>query len=409
MSAVITVHHLGKAYKQYASKWSRLAEWLLPFAGPRHRMHWVLQDIALELKPGEALGIIGVNGAGKSTLLKMLTGTTSATTGSIKVKGRVAALLELGMGFHPEFTGRQNVLMSGQLLGLSADEIQVLMPEIEAFAGIGAYIDEPVRIYSSGMQVRLAFSIATAVRPDVLIVDEALSVGDIEFQQRSFERIRQFKEMGTALLFVSHDKGVITSLCNRALLLSQGQLVIEGEPEMVMDYYNAMLAKTTTQAISQTIGEDGKVQTESGSGQIKLLQARLLNTDGQAIEIAKVGQSILIEFKTQCVKAVQALVAGFMIKDRLGQVIYGTNTYYDQQVLHDVATGDCHTFTFSLSLQIAPGNYSISLALHANEAHISDNYLWRDRALFFTVVPDNEPVFVGASHLPTTIKVSRDV
>ncbi|MEN4100658.1 MAG: ATP-binding cassette domain-containing protein, partial [Anaerolineaceae bacterium] len=166
MSA-ITVSHLGKAYKQYPNRWARLIEWIDPRGKPRHRLHWVLQDINFTVQPGEAVGIVGINGAGKSTLLKMITGTTQPTTGSVQINGRVAALLELGMGFHPDFTGRQNAVMAGQLLGLAVEEIAALMPEIEAFAEIGEYIDQPVRVYSSGMQMRLAFSVATARRPDV--------------------------------------------------------------------------------------------------------------------------------------------------------------------------------------------------------------------------------------------------
>ncbi len=161
----ITVSNLGKAYKQYLTRWSRLAEWVLPGRKVRHTLTWVLQDINFMVKPGEAVGIIGINGAGKSTLLKMITGTTQPTTGSVHITGRIAALLELGMGFHPDFTGRQNVFMAGQLLGYSVEEIVRLMPDIEAFAEIGDYIDQPVRVYSSGMQMRLAFSVATARGP----------------------------------------------------------------------------------------------------------------------------------------------------------------------------------------------------------------------------------------------------
>ena len=199
----IVVSDLGKAYKSYPSQWSRLAEWINPSGKPRHRLHWVLKDINFHLRAGEAVGIVGANGAGKSTLLKLLTGTTRPTTGQISVNGRVAALLELGMGFHPDFTGRQNAMMGGQLLGLSVEEILRLMPSIEAFAEIGEYIDQPVRTYSSGMQMRLAFSVATARRPDVLIVDEALSVGDSYFQHKSFERIREFRRAGNTLMIVS--------------------------------------------------------------------------------------------------------------------------------------------------------------------------------------------------------------
>lgn len=185
-------------------------EWLDPRGKPRHELHWVQQGLNFEVRAGEAVGIIGMNGAGKSTLLKMIVGTTQPTTGSVEMTGRVAALLELGMGFHPDFTGRQNAIMAGQLLGMSVEEILTLMPDIEAFAEIGEYIDEPVRVYSSGMQVRLAFAVATARRPDVLIVDEALSVGDAYFQHKSFDRIREFRKRGTTLLIVSHDKQAIS-------------------------------------------------------------------------------------------------------------------------------------------------------------------------------------------------------
>ena len=224
----VRVEGLGKAYKQYPTRWARLAEWVLPFASTRPALHWVLRDISFRVAPGEAVGIIGINGAGKSTLLKIITGTTQPTTGHVELTGSVAAMLELGMGFHADFTGRQNVFMAGQLLGLGVEEISQLMPEIEAFAEIGEYIDQPVRVYSSGMQMRLAFSVATARRPDILIVDEALSVGDAYFQHKSFDRIRQFRRAGTTLLIVSHDKQAIQSICDRAILLDGGRLAKEG-------------------------------------------------------------------------------------------------------------------------------------------------------------------------------------
>jgi len=251
----ITVNNLDKGYKQYPTRWSRLLEWLDPRGKVHHTLHWVLRGISFQVRPGEAVGIIGINGAGKSTLLKMIVGTTRPTSGSVHITGRVAALLELGMGFHPDFTGRQNVFMAGQLLGYSVEDITRLMPEIEAFAEIGEYIDQPVRVYSSGMQVRLAFSVATAIRPDVLIVDEALSVGDAYFQHKSFARIREYRNQGTTLLLVSHDKASIQSLCDRAILLNAGKLEMEGEPEAVMDYYNALLAdhKAATVTLSASL------------------------------------------------------------------------------------------------------------------------------------------------------------
>jgi lipopolysaccharide transport system ATP-binding protein len=247
----ICVRNLGKAYRQYNSRWGRLAEWLSLSNKPRHRLKWVLQDISFEVSPGEAVGIIGINGAGKSTLLKLITGTSHPTTGEVHISGRVAALLELGMGFHPDFTGRQNAHMAGQLIGLTAAEITSLMPEIEAFAEIGDYIDMPVRVYSSGMQMRLAFSIATCKRPDILIVDEALSVGDSYFQHKSFNRIRSFGQQGTTLLIVSHDKSAIQAICSRAILLNGGAVAMQGDPETVMDFYNALIADVENSNVKQ--------------------------------------------------------------------------------------------------------------------------------------------------------------
>lgn len=242
----ISVQNLGKAYKQYESRFGRLLEWVSPVAIEKHTVKWVLRDVSFNVRQGDALGIIGVNGAGKSTLLKLITGTTQPTVGSVTMHGRVAAMLELGMGFHPDFTGRQNVFMSGQLLGLNAGDIERVMGQIEEFAEIGDAIDKPVRIYSSGMQMRLAFSVATAVRPDILIVDEALSVGDAYFQHKSFDRIRQYREQGTTLLIVSHDKSSIQAVCDRAILLNAGRVEREGPPETVMDYYNALIAEKAT-------------------------------------------------------------------------------------------------------------------------------------------------------------------
>jgi len=406
MSHAIVVENLGKAYKQYPNEWARLREWMTPGNRSYHHTHWVLRDITFSVEPGQALGIIGINGAGKSTLLKMLTGTTEPSSGTIAITGQVAALLELGMGFHPEFTGRQNVYMSGQLLGLSAKHIEQLMPQIEAFAGIGEYIDQPVRVYSSGMQVRLAFSVATAVRPDILIVDEALSVGDIEFQHRSFDRIRQFQKQGTTLLIVSHDKQMIMSLCDRAILLHQGTIAMSGEPEAVADYYNAMLSEKAHQPITQKLGPDGKLMIESGTGEVGLLEVKLLDQARQPIELVSIGQPICIQARVQCIAPrVDSLVVGFTIKDRLGQDVYGTNTFHYGKQLNHLVAGQEYEISFDIPANIGPGTYSISIALHADESHISHNYLWADRIILFNVANLNKPIFVGGSWLPTDVTV----
>jgi len=396
----IIVSNLGKAYKKYPSHWSRLAEWILPGHKPRHAVQWVLEDLNFSVQPGEAVGIIGINGAGKSTLLKIITGTTQPTTGSVHITGRVAALLELGMGFHPDFTGRQNVVMAGQLLGFSVEEIWRLMPEIEAFAEIGDYIHQPVRVYSSGMQMRLAFSVATARRPDVLIVDEALSVGDSYFQHKSFDRIRNYGAQGTTLLIVSHDKSAIQSICDRAILLNAGKLAMQGAPEAVMDYYNAMLAEKGSQTVRQVIRSDGKIQTVSGTGEASIEGLALLNEKGERVESIGVGEKVTLSVQVKTHQALPRLVMGYLIKDRLGQAVYGTNTHYLGRAIEHIPSGTRFENKFEFSANLGPGTYSITVALHGDQSHLSVNYDWRDLALVFQVINIDKSEFVGTAWLP---------
>lgn len=403
----ISVSNLGKAYKSYPTRWSRLLEWIDPRGRSRHQLHWVLKGLNFTVHPGEAVGIIGVNGAGKSTLLKMIAGTAKPTTGSVQTTGRVVALLELGMGFHPEFTGRQNVVMSGQLLGYSSAEIDALMPAIEEFAEVGNYIDEPVRVYSSGMQMRLAFSVATATRPDVLIVDEALSVGDAYFQHKSFDRIRTFRSEGTTLLLVSHDKQAIQAICDRAILLNAGQMELQGVPEQVMDAYNALLVRKEKSGFRQQETVTGKVQTVSGTGEAALDVIALFNELGEPVEILQVGQPVTLSVSVDVKADLPELVMGYMIKDRLGQPVFGTNSHHLKQVLDDVKAGQRYVFRFSFDANLGEGTYSIAVALHASESHVAGNFEWRDLALIFNVVNTCKPTFVGVSWLPATLDISQ--
>lgn len=403
----IVVSNLGKAYKQYPNRWSRLLEWITPGPAQHHQLKWVLQNIDFTVHPGEAVGIIGINGAGKSTLLKLITGTTQATTGHVQMTGRVAAMLELGMGFHPDFTGRQNAFMAGQLLGISSEALTQLMPDIEAFAEIGDYIDQPVRVYSSGMQMRLAFSVATAIRPDILIVDEALSVGDAYFQHKSFDRIRQFRKQGTTLLIVSHDKGAIQSICDRAILLNAGQLAMQGEPEAVMDYYNAMLADQQNQVVRQEVQSDGKVQTISGSGEVTIEHVALMDSDCKPLEVVAVGQAVSLKVKVACHAPIPELVLGYMIKDRLGQPVFGTNTYHLKRQLYDLDSPRKIEFHFDFDANLGPGTYSIAVAMHTSDSHIAKNYEWRDQALVFNVINVNKPEFVGTAWMPPVMRCTE--
>lgn len=402
----ISVSHLGKAYKQYPSRWARLAEWLVPFFPKRHTLKWILQDINFTVQPGEAVGIIGINGAGKSTLLKMITGTTLPTTGQVHMTGRVAAMLELGMGFHPDFTGRQNAFMAGQLLGYTVEEIHVLMPAIEAFAEIGDYIDQPVRVYSSGMQMRLAFSVATAIRPDTLIVDEALSVGDAYFVHKSFDRIRQFRAQGTTLLIVSHDKQAIQNICDRAILLNKGRVALEGEPEAVMDYYNALLADNQNQQIRQDVRKNGKVETVSGTGEASVTAIALTDSTGNPLEVVDVGQAVRLRIEVTAHAPITRLVLGYGIKDRLGQVIYGTNTDLKGQALIGVLAGDRFTFDIAFPANLGPGTYSVQTALTSTDTHLTNNFEWRDLALLFNVVNQTQHHFEGCAWIDPVIEIT---
>lgn len=403
----ITVTNLGKAYKQYPTRWSRLAEWMFPWRGPRHKLKWVLSDISFSVSPGEAVGLIGINGAGKSTLLKLITGTTQPTTGSVWMDGKVAALLELGMGFHPDFTGRQNAIMAGQLLGMSLDEITALMPQIEAFAEIGEYMHQPVRVYSSGMQMRVAFAVATARRPDILIVDEALSVGDAYFQHKSFDRIRTFRQQGTTLLLVSHDKQAIQSVCDRAILLDGGRLAKQGQPEEIMDYYNAMIAERENETVRLRATETGKVQTISGTGEATVSDIALVDEHGQRVEVVDVGAPVTLEVKVLAKAAIPRMVLGYMIKDRLGQPMYGTNTHLKELPLEDVAAGEEITYRFAFPMNLGPGTYSVATAIVSTETHLVNNYEWRDLALVFTVMNMRRPHFEGSAWLDPAIDIQR--
>ncbi|WP_426700842.1 ABC transporter ATP-binding protein [Rhodanobacter sp. Col0626] len=403
----IRVSGLGKAYKQYPGQWSRLAEWILPGHKPRHVEHWVLKDIDFHLRAGEAVGIVGANGAGKSTLLKMLAGTVRPSCGEIMIGGRVAAMLELGMGFHPDFTGRQNAVMGGQLLGLSLEDIGRLMPQIEAFAEIGEYIDQPVRTYSSGMQMRLAFSVATAQRPDILIVDEALSVGDSYFQHKSFERIRTFRREGTTLLIVSHDRYAIQTVCDRAILMEAGRIRMQGTPVDVLDYYNAMMAEHNHQMIRQQTLADGRVTTISGTGEASIVDVRLLNHHDRSADTVEVGEPLRLQVRIRANAALPRLVLGFLLKDRLGQAIYGINTHRLEQPLEHLAAGEEATYCFSFPARLGKGSYSVSVSLSSEDSHLDKNFEWRDNALIFHVFNTKQEDFVGTSWLDASVEITR--
>jgi lipopolysaccharide transport system ATP-binding protein len=239
VSAAICCEGLGKAYRHFAHPRDRIVQLFWP-ASRRYHDVWVVRDVSFSVDAGESVAILGGNGAGKTTILRLVAGITAPTLGQVSVQGRLTAMLELGMGFHAEFTGEQNVQMTAQLYGLRPAEIRLLLPRIREFSELGDQFFEPLRTYSSGMSVRLAFSLATAVRPDVLIIDEALAVGDQNFQQKSLARIRELQEAGTSLLFVSHDAAIIPRVCKRALILEHGSLRYDGSADEAVARYKQL-------------------------------------------------------------------------------------------------------------------------------------------------------------------------
>lgn len=397
------VNNLSKRFATYRSDGHRLLSCLFPWIRPIKEVG-VLQDISFSIAPGEALGIVGHNGAGKSTLLKIITGTLAPSGGSVHIEGRVFAILELGMGFNPELTARENVLHVAGLMGLDSAEIQRVMPELEAFAEIGAYFDRPMRQYSSGMHMRVAFALATAIRPDILIVDEALSVGDAYFQHKSFERIRQFREQGSSLLFVSHDRAAILALCDRCILLDHGRLLRDGPPGEVMDYYNSLIAEKEAATLVQERDTLGRVVTRSGNGKVLTDSLQLL-CDGQPVELVEVGTQVVLRAQVRCTRSISRLVMGYMIKDRLGQPVFGINTHLTGQVQEDLTEGQRLLFEFAFPANLGPGSYSISTSLSSTQDHLEQNYEWRDLALVFNVVNTRHAHFAGCAWIPPQITI----
>ena len=269
------------------------------------------------------------------------------STGSVKINGRISAILELGLGFNPDFTARQNVYLAGGLMGLSTAELTDLMPDIENFAEIGDFFDQPLRIYSSGMNARLAFALATAVRPDVLIVDEVLSVGDSYFQHKSFDRIRQFKAEGVSIMLVTHSLDVVRTLCDRVILLDKGCVLKDGQPDELVDYYNALIAEKENAklTIKQRRKKNGSLLTKSGTGEARVQSLQLLDAaSGTELAVAQVGQVVELRLEATIHADIPRLVLGYMIRDKQGHVVWGTNTWHTHQIQESVKTGETVVF-----------------------------------------------------------------
>jgi lipopolysaccharide transport system ATP-binding protein len=397
MQPVLRVEGVSKQYRIYERAADRLKEMATLGRWKTHREFWALRDVSFEVEPGTTFGIVGPNGCGKSTLLQIVAGTLQPTMGSVWHTGRIAALLELGAGFNPEFTGVENVFMSASLLGFSNAETAAMLPAIERFAEIGDFIHQPVKTYSSGMYVRLAFAAAISVMPQILIVDEALAVGDAVFQHRCMRRIREMQESGMTILLVSHDPNAIRALCSKALLLHDGHMEALGKPSDVLNRYQKLImARESAYEENQAPPEDEEtvdvaVETlpklsftyRHGDGSAEITAVELLNSVNQRIEFVETGEEVLVRVRVHFREPLEAPVCGFLIRNRHGIHLYGTNTELQQVDLGPVQRGEVIEVSFTFNCWLAPDNYSLTVGVHSLDGISFD---WVDGVLFFHVM-----------------------
>ncbi len=387
MSGMLQVEGVGKSYRVWGSEWLRVANWFGLPAQPLEE-HWVLRNVSFSIMPGESVGVVGRNGAGKSTLLKLITGTVQPTEGRIVRGGRIAAILELGMGFNPELSGRENARHSAGLMGYSLQQIDNVISEVEDFSEIGEYFDEPVRTYSSGMQVRVAFAVATAFRPDILIVDEALSVGDAYFQAKCFRRIQEFKDHGTTLILVSHAVGDIVKHCDRVLFIKDGGVHADGPAREVSNLYlDELFGRTSTVArpaeasitqASMGAGDEDVFHSRPyynrgehrwGQGGARIVDYMVVSGGQQFPARLESGSKTEFYMKIAFDIDVESAVPGFLLKTLEGLFLYGTNSFLSSEGRDRISAkaGDVVVCKFTLPLDLNQGHYMISLGVSGGD------------------------------------------
>lgn len=379
----IKVNDVSKMYKLYNNPMDRLKESLGLSKQKAYREHYALHHVDIEIKKGETVGIIGTNGSGKSTMLKIITGVLSPTEGNVEVKGRISALLELGAGFNPEYTGVENVYLNGTMMGFTKEEIDERLDNILKFADIGDFVYQPVKSYSSGMFVRLAFAVAINIDPEILIVDEALSVGDVFFQNKCYRKFEEFKQQGKTILFVSHDLGSISRYCDRAILLNKGVKVAEGLPGAIIDKYKKamvnQLDNNATGVESQTVTTDGQAvadatpeiwrsnyvinpdSQEYGDKGVTFEDFAIMDKNGTYSSNLIKGEPFTVKMKIKANEDVQDPIVAFTIRDLRGTEITGTNTMYERATIGPLRAGEERIITFTQNLDIQGGEYLLSL------------------------------------------------
>jgi len=383
MDAII-VKDVSKRYRVYPRPIDRLKEVLTLNRGCYHREFTALEDVNLTIEKGRAMGIIGPNGAGKSTLLKMMAGIIDPTGGHIKVCGRVASIIELGTGFHGDFSGRDNVYMNAAIMGYRRNQVDRLFDDIARFAELGSYMDMPVKTYSSGMFVRLAFSIAIHVDPDVFLVDEALAVGDAIFAHRCLKRIREMKERGVTIVFVSHDVNAVQGICDEAVLLDRGRLMDRGTPKNVIQHYQTIVAERIARA-GEGPGQEndfhaiGAPETSAGVGEqrfgtfeAQIVRTAVCDSGGRAIKQLQSGDAVTFAIDVEFHKDIGDPVFGIMLRNRYGIEVFGTNSFLRGEKTGLFHTGQTARILFRTPLNIGLGSYTVSFAVHTPTGHFYD-------------------------------------
>ena len=395
---MIRVRNIAKAFRLYRSPADRLREIL--FRKPLHHMHQALDDVSFEVQPGRTLGIIGHNGAGKSTLLKLLNGVLLPDSGSIEKGGRITGLLELGTGFNYELSGLRNIDNNGLLIGMTPAEIEQHREAIIAFSELGEFIHEPLKTYSSGMVMRLAFAIAIHARPDTFLVDEALAVGDAHFQQKCYRQIREFRQNGGSILLVSHDLNAIKMMCDEVMLLDHGKVIEIGDPEQVVNSYNYLVARQGENNAALSARADA--ESEYGTGQATLLAVELIGEDSRASTVSS-GEAVRCQVRYRIHQPLPDLTVGILIRDRFGQDIFGTNSHLLGLTL-PTSPGEWQA-EFRMALDISPGKYTLTAALHAEANHLDACYHWKDAAANFEVAGIRGPLFAGICRLQPALSI----
>jgi ABC-type polysaccharide/polyol phosphate transport system ATPase subunit len=398
---LVLVQNVSKLYRLYRRPSDRLRE-LLPGSAPVHQDFWALKDISFGLEKGETLGLVGPNGCGKSTLLQIVSGILQPTSGRVVTRGRIAALLELGAGFNPEFSGRENVFLNGEIMGLSRAEIERAMPAIERFAEIGEFMERPVKEYSSGMYVRLAFSTAIHVDPEILIVDEALAVGDAVFANRCVRKFQELRERKITVLFVSHDLGLVKQLSDRAILLLNGRMEAEGAPKDVINRYIGLVLEK--QEAPGRKHDRLRSSFRHGDGTSEILAVELVNGRGESAASFASGEEVTVRVRCRFHKAQKDPMVGILIRTRIGMDVYGTNTRIEQKELGTMEPGDELQVDFRIACWLTPQQYTLTVATQSPDGSSHD---WLDDAVAFEVVDTRVAAGVANLRAEVTWRVSR--